>query len=88
MNRCKHKKTAIHIFRVYEIAGKSRDYPMNDIELCDACGAELWAQIKDSVAALHMHYEINMHYEIKPIINKTHSGASHLSKKRKLFAQF
>lgn len=58
MNCCDHKATAIHIYGVYEIAGMPRDYPMNEIALCDSCGADLWAQIKDSVTAQHMHYEI------------------------------
>ena len=63
MYSCNHKPTAIHIFGVYEIAGIPRNHPMNESLLCDSCGADLWAQIKDSVAAQHMHYEI------KPLLN-------------------
>jgi len=51
---CTHKTTAIHIYGVYKRAG----IPFNEIELCDSCGADLWARIKDSVAAQHMHYQI------------------------------
>ncbi len=58
MNHCNHKATAIHTYGVYEINGVPRDLPMNEIALCDSCGADLWAQIKDAVAAQHMHYGI------------------------------
>jgi hypothetical protein len=56
VNHCNHKATAIHTYGVYEINGVPRDLPMNEIALCDSCGADLWAQIKDAVAAQHMHY--------------------------------
>lgn len=55
---CDHKPTAVHIYGAYEIAGKLRDFPMNEVELCDSCGAELWSRIKDSVSAQYMHHEI------------------------------
>jgi hypothetical protein len=42
---------------------------MNEIALCDSCGADLWAQIKDAVAAQHMHYGI------KPTHNHQMTGA-------------
>ena len=55
---CDHKPTAVHIYGVYEVAGKPRDFPMNEVGLCDSCGSELWAHIKDSVSAQYSHYEI------------------------------
>ena len=58
MNSCNHNPTAVHTYGVYELAGIPRNYPMNEVALCDSCGAVLWAQIKDSVAAQRMHYEI------------------------------
>ena len=69
MNHCGHKATAIHTYGLYEINGVPRDYPMNESALCDSCGADLWAQIKDAVAAHHMHYEI------KPVHNHQMTGA-------------
>jgi hypothetical protein len=69
VNHCNHKATAIHTYGVYEINGVPRDLPMNEIALCDSCGADLWAQIKDAVAAQHMHYGI------KPTHNHQMTGA-------------
>lgn len=67
-NSCTHTPTALHIYGVYEIAGIPRDYPMNEVQLCNQCGASLWAQIKDSVADQYMHYEI------KPLPNDQIEG--------------
>ncbi len=55
---CGEKAICKHIYGVYEIAGKKRDIPMNELATCDKCGAELWEKIKASVQAKHMHYEI------------------------------
>jgi hypothetical protein len=55
---CDHNPTMLHAYGVYEIAGRPRDFPMNEVCLCDKCGAELWEKIKDSVAAQRMHYAI------------------------------
>ena len=65
MNHCGHKATAIHTYGVYEINGVPRDLPMNEIALCDSCGADLWAQIKDAVAAQHMHYGIKPMHNVR-----------------------
>lgn len=58
MIKCEHEYTAIHTYGCYEIAGKPRDFPMNEVLLCDECGNELWQKIKDSVSAQHMHYHV------------------------------
>jgi len=55
---CNHEPIAVHIYGVYEIAGKPRDFPMYRAALCGLCGAELWARIRDSVVAQYMYYKI------------------------------
>lgn len=68
MIKCVHIPTSTHLYGVYKIGGRPRDTPMNKVSLCDTCGKELWDRIKDSVAALHMHYEVspmNVYYKTK-----------------------
>lgn len=57
---CNNSATAKHTYGVYEIAGKKRDFQMNELCLCDGCGSDLWSRIKDSVAAQHMHYSAGL----------------------------
>jgi uncharacterized protein YlaI len=60
MCECIHElKSAKHIYGVYEIAGKKRDIPMNEVYLCEQCGKDLYEKISQSVAAGHMHYEVS-----------------------------
>ena len=56
--KCDHVPTAVHIYGVYEFAGIPRDTPMNEVQLCDLCGKQFWENIKGSVMAQHMHYEV------------------------------
>lgn len=51
---------------VYEIAGRKRDFPMNEACMCNDCAKKMWEQggersgyFKHSVQAGHMHYQID-----------------------------
>ena len=56
---CNKPSKAIHIYGYYQLEGKPRDKPMNELELCDDHGHELWEGIKSSVQAGYTHYEIH-----------------------------